>query len=143
MRPAAGLGHGAVPVQERRGVQPGLEGRLVPPPGHHQPGGALVGRLEELEALEAVLVVDRARPGGKPVGELVTAVGRHSNRIDLYNRHATDDASPVSCPVPPPPPSAEASEEPAARAAIVRPAVELVVRIMVNYNCGHDHPAAE
>src|SRR5262249_57100154 len=45
-----------VPVGEGRGVHPSLERRLVPPPGHHQPGGPPVGRLEEFEALEAVLV---------------------------------------------------------------------------------------
>ena len=50
-------------MPERRRVQPGLEGLLVPPPGHHQPGIAPVGRLEQLEALEAVLAVHRTGPG--------------------------------------------------------------------------------
>src|SRR5258708_31174836 len=71
---------------------PGVKGCHVPPPRFHEPGGALVGRLEELEALEALLVVDRARPGGEPAGKFVPAIGWHCNRIDLHNSHVLDDA---------------------------------------------------
>src|SRR4029077_16874472 len=84
---AAALSGRAVTVPERRRVQPRLEAGVVPPPGHHQPGGAPVGRLEELEALEAVLVVDRACPGGEPAGQLVPALGRHGDGIDLHDGH--------------------------------------------------------
>src|SRR5258708_10259230 len=80
---AAALGCRPVPVPERGRVQPGVKGGLVPPPGHHQPGGALVGRLEELEALEAFLVVDCARAGGEPAGKLVPPLWRPRNPIDL------------------------------------------------------------
>src|SRR5215813_10315989 len=44
---AAALSGRAVPVPERRRVQPRLETGVVPPPGHHQPGRAPVGRSEE------------------------------------------------------------------------------------------------
>src|ERR1700744_5680588 len=77
-----------MPVPERGGVHPALERRLVPPPGHHQPGGPPVGRLEQLEALEAVLVVHRAGPGSEPAGKLVAAVGGHGNRVDPYDCHS-------------------------------------------------------
>jgi hypothetical protein len=39
--------------------------------------------LQQLEALEAVLAVHRAGPGGEPAGQFVTAVGRHGDRVDL------------------------------------------------------------
>src|SRR5215831_6294729 len=87
MAAAHALSDRAVPVPERRRVQPRLEAGVVPPPGHHQPGRAPVGRLEELKALEAVLVVDRARPGGEPAGKLIPALGRHGNGIDLHDGH--------------------------------------------------------
>jgi hypothetical protein len=48
-----------------------------------------VRRLEQLEALEAVLVIYRAGPGGEPVSELIAAVGGHGNRVDPHDRHAT------------------------------------------------------
>src|SRR5450755_5148914 len=89
----ASLGGGAVPVPERWRVQPSFEGGLVPPPGDDQPGAAVVGRLEELEALEAVLVVDGAGPRGEPASELVPAVGWHRDRVNLHDGHALDDAS--------------------------------------------------
>src|ERR1700750_1173980 len=73
-RAAGPLGLGPVAVPERRRVHPGLERLLVAPAGDDQPGRALVGRLEQLEALEAVLVVDGAGPGGEAAGELVPAV---------------------------------------------------------------------
>src|SRR5262249_49878956 len=86
-RAARPLGGRPVPVAERRGAHPRLEGVLVPPPGDDQPGGSFVGRLEQLEALEAVLVVDCAGPGGEPAGELVPAVGGYRDRVDPHYRH--------------------------------------------------------
>src|SRR6516225_10620118 len=79
-------------MPERWGLHPRLERRLVPPPGHHQPGGPPVGRLEQLEALEAVLVVYRAGPRGEPAGEFVAAVGGYGNRVDPHDRHTSDHA---------------------------------------------------
>src|SRR5258708_38149690 len=79
-------------VPECGRAQPGVKGCLVPPPRYHEPGGALVGRLEELEALEALLVVDRARPGGEPAGKFVPPIGWHCNPLDLHNSHVLDYA---------------------------------------------------
>src|SRR5258708_21563969 len=73
-------------VPECGRAQPGVKGCLVPPPRYHEPGGALVGHLEELEALEALLVVDRARPGGEPAGKFVPAIGWCCERSGLHNR---------------------------------------------------------
>ena len=50
---------------------PRLEGRLVLPAGHHQPGGPPVGGAQQLEALEARLAVHRAGTGGEAAGQLV------------------------------------------------------------------------
>src|SRR5215472_6439138 len=87
-RLAAGpLLRGPVAVTEGGGAHPGAERLLVPPPGHHQPGGPLVGRLEQLEPLEPVLTVHRARPRGEPPRQLVAAIRGHRNRVDLDNRH--------------------------------------------------------
>jgi putative hydrolase of the HAD superfamily len=74
-------------VREGRGVHPGVERLLVAPTGHHQPGGAVVDGLEQLEALESVLVVDRSGTGGESLGQLVTAVGRHGDGVDLDDGH--------------------------------------------------------
>src|ERR1700691_2957699 len=65
-RAARAFSRRPVPVPERGGLHPRLEGVLVPPPGHDQPGGPSVGGLEQLEALEAVLAVHRARPRREP-----------------------------------------------------------------------------
>jgi predicted dinucleotide-binding enzyme len=94
---AAGpLGSGPVTVRERGGVHPRLERVIVPPAGDYQPGGPVVGRLEQLEPLEAVRAVHRAGPGAEPLGQLVPAAGGHRDRIDLYNRHGIDLARPRS-----------------------------------------------
>src|SRR5260370_24828796 len=79
-------------MPERGGVHPRLERLFVPPPRHHQPGGTPVGRLQQLEALETVLVVHRAGPGREPAGQLVAAISRHGNRVDPHDRHAYDHA---------------------------------------------------
>src|SRR4029453_12777669 len=60
---------------------------LVPPPGHHQPGRALVGRLEQLEPLEPVLVVHGPGPGGEPPPQLVAGGGGNGDRVDLDDGH--------------------------------------------------------
>src|SRR5699024_5728675 len=88
--PVAGT---SVAVAERRGTHPGCERIFVAPPGDDQPGGPAVGWLEQLETLEAVLVVHRAGPGGEPVGELVPAVGVNGDRVDLDHAHECDDAT--------------------------------------------------
>src|SRR5690348_5820276 len=62
--PARALSLRAVPLAEGRRPHPGAERLLVLPPGHHQPGGPLIGRLEQREALEPELAVDGPRPGG-------------------------------------------------------------------------------
>src|SRR5262245_48498425 len=74
-------------VCESRRADPGLERGLITPACDHQPGGSVVGGLEKLEALEPVLVVHSACPCGKPAGQLVSAVGRHRDRIDLDDSH--------------------------------------------------------
>ena len=84
----------AVTVPERGGAQPGLERLLVPPARDHQPGGALVGGLEQLEGLESWLVVHGTRTGGEPAGELVAAIWRNGDCVDLHDGHAADHVSP-------------------------------------------------
>ena len=56
------LGGAGVAVGERRRFDPGEERRLVAPPRDHQPRVARVGRPQQLETLEAVLVVDGTGP---------------------------------------------------------------------------------
>src|SRR5216683_3236696 len=90
---ATAFGCSAVPVPKCGRPQPRFKGGFVPPPGHYQPGGALVSGLEELKTLEAVLVVDGTCPGGEPAGKLVPAVRRHRDRVDLHNGHVLDHAS--------------------------------------------------
>jgi len=68
------VGSTSVPMSKGRGVHPGLERLVIGPTGHHQPGGALVGGLEQLEALETCLVVDRTGACGEPASQFVTAV---------------------------------------------------------------------
>jgi predicted dinucleotide-binding enzyme len=87
--PAGPLGRRTMAVRERGGLHPRLERVIVSPAGDHQPGGPVVGRLEQLEPLEAVRAVHRAGPGAEPLGQLVPAVGGHRDRIDLHNRHAS------------------------------------------------------
>lgn len=74
-----------------RRVDPGLKRGLIPPACDHQPRCPVVCGPEKLEALEAVLIVDGAGPCGKPAGKLVSAVGRHRDRVDLDDSHACDD----------------------------------------------------
>src|SRR6476469_6283338 len=72
---------------ERRAVHPRLEAGLVAPAGDHQPRRAAVGRLEELEALEAVLLVDGAGAAGEAPGQFVARVGGHGDGVDLHDGH--------------------------------------------------------
>src|SRR3546814_4400837 len=51
------------------------------------PGGAVVHGLQELEALEAVLVVDYPRSGREALGQLVPAVGCDGDGVDLDDGH--------------------------------------------------------
>src|SRR6185436_19597442 len=74
-------------VSERGRRDPGLERLLVAPPGHDEPRRALVGRLEQFEALEPVLVVDGAGPCGEAAREFVAAVGGHGDGVDLDDGH--------------------------------------------------------
>ena len=86
-------------MREGRRAHPRLERRLVAPPGDDEPGRPVVGGLEQLEALEAVLVVDGAGPGGEPVGELVAARGVDGDGVDLDDAHATSVPDGVPAPV--------------------------------------------
>jgi hypothetical protein len=72
-----------VAVTEGRAVDPGLERVLVLPAGDDQPGEAIVGRLEQFEALEPRLPVDRARPGGEAPRQLVAGVLGNGDGVDL------------------------------------------------------------
>src|SRR4029450_6920171 len=80
------VGH-LVPVAERGALDPRLERLLVPPTGDHQPGRALVGRAEQLEALEAVLVVHGAGPCGEAPAQLVAGALGHGDGVDLDDGH--------------------------------------------------------
>src|SRR4051812_1111831 len=70
-------------VRERGRRDPALERLLVAPARDDQPLETTVGRPEELEALEAVLTVDRARACGEPLGQLVAGVLGNRDGIDL------------------------------------------------------------
>jgi hypothetical protein len=99
------LSSGLVPVAESRGVQPRLERLLVPPPGDHEPRGPLVGRLEQLEPLEPLLVIDRARraanrrasssppSAGTVIALIFTTVMVCYPLLSPENRTTQDDAS--------------------------------------------------
>src|SRR4051794_6828051 len=80
---AAALLLAAMPMAERRAVDPRLERLLVAPAGHDEPRGAVVGGLEQLEPFEAVLVVDRPGPSGEPLGQLVATAFRDRDGVDL------------------------------------------------------------
>jgi len=89
-RVAAGpFGRRAVTLRERGRRDPCLERFLVPPAGHHEPRRPIVGRLQQLETLEALSIVDRSRTGGEPLGEFVAAVSGHGDRVDLHDCHVT------------------------------------------------------
>src|SRR5262245_27987775 len=79
-------------VTERRAVHPRLEGGLVAPAGDDEPRGPVVGGLEQLEALEAVLVVDRPGSRCEALGQLVAAPLGNGDGVDLddlrHGRHA-------------------------------------------------------
>src|SRR3546814_11715321 len=72
---------------EGRAAHPRVERVLVTPAGHDQPGGAVVHGLQELEALEAVLVVEYPRSGREALGQLVPAVGCDGDGVDLDDGH--------------------------------------------------------
>jgi hypothetical protein len=83
----SGLRGSAVTRGEGRGRYPGLKRRIVPPSRYHQPRRTAVGRPEQLETLEAVLIINSAGPSGEPAGQLIPAIRRHGDRVDLDNRH--------------------------------------------------------
>ena len=66
---ACALDGGAVAVGEAGRADPRVERLLVAPPREDQPLVAVVGRLEELEPLEAIRAVDGPGPRGEAVGE--------------------------------------------------------------------------
>src|SRR4029434_9811699 len=68
-------------------LDPGVDRLPAQPTGDHQPGRALVGRAEQLEALEAVLVVHGAGPGGEPLAQLVAGALGHGDGVDLDDGH--------------------------------------------------------
>ena len=79
-----------VAVGEGGRAHPGLERLLVAPAGDDQPCRALVGRLQQLEALEAVLVVDCADAGGEATGQLLAGSGVDGDGVDLDDGHHDD-----------------------------------------------------
>src|SRR5690606_15255088 len=81
-----------VPVGEGRGAHPALEGLLVAPAGDHEPGLAPVGGPEQLEALEALLVVHRPCPLREAARHLVAQLGRHRDGVYPYDRHGAHHA---------------------------------------------------
>ena len=83
-RRAVGAG---VAVGEGRGGDPALEGLLVAPAGHDEPLAAVVGGAQQLEALEALLVVHGPGAGGEAAGQLVAGVGGHRDGVDLDDGH--------------------------------------------------------
>jgi hypothetical protein len=78
---------GTVTVREGRRVDPGLKSSLIAPACDHQPGRPVVRGLEQFEALEPLLIVHSSRSCGEPVGQFVSAVGGHRNRVDLDDSH--------------------------------------------------------
>ena len=77
----------AMTVGECRRIEPCLERCLVAPAGDHEPGGAIVGRFEQFEPFEAVLVVHRTGAGGEAAGQFVAAVLGNADGIDLDDSH--------------------------------------------------------
>ena len=75
---------------------------LVAPPSDDEPRRAAVGRPEELEALEPVLVVDGARTRREAPSQLVAGVLGDRDGVDLHNRHAAHHCVPptVACNTP-------------------------------------------
>src|SRR6476619_2743969 len=76
-----------MPVRERRRRDPGIERCFIAPAGDDEPSGPVVGRFEELESLEPVLVVHRAGPRPEAMGQLVAAVLRDGDGVDLDDGH--------------------------------------------------------
>ena len=74
-------------IGEGRRGHPRVERILITPAGDDQPLITTISGLEQLEPLEAVLTVDGASTGSKPVGEFVTGLGRHSDGVDADDRH--------------------------------------------------------
>src|SRR4051794_31855524 len=83
-------------VRERAAAHPCLERLLVAPTGDHEPLIAVVGRLQQLETLEALLAVDRAGTRREPTGELVAAVLWHGDGVDLDDGHRRQTGSAMS-----------------------------------------------
>lgn len=83
LRPA----RGAMTVRERRRTDPSLERCLVAPAGDDEPGGPIVGRFEQFEPFETLLVVHSTGPGGETSGQLVAAVLGNGDGIDLDDSH--------------------------------------------------------
>ncbi len=73
--------------REVRAFHPGLEVGFGAPPGEHQAELALVVGTEQLESLEAVGLVDSPRPRGEPPLELVEAIPRDGDGVDLDDAH--------------------------------------------------------
>ena len=69
-------------MPKRGRAHPGLERLVVRPARDDQPGGSLVGRFEQLEALKAGLVVDGTCTGSESASQLVAAFGGNGDRVD-------------------------------------------------------------
>ncbi len=58
------------------------------PSGDYEPRRALVGRLEQFETLEPLLIVNGAESSGKATSHLLTHLGGHGEGVDLDDGHA-------------------------------------------------------
>src|SRR5206468_901118 len=83
-----------VPVLERLRAEPRVERGLVAPAGHDEPLVAAIDRAQQLEAFEAVLVVDGTGPGGEAAGELVTGAFGDGDGVDHDRGHGPDSTRP-------------------------------------------------
>jgi len=69
---------------------------VVLPAGDCQPRRALVGRLEQFEPLEPLLIVNGAESRGKATSHLLTDLGGHGEGVDLDDGLISDHAMPAT-----------------------------------------------
>src|SRR5215218_1487240 len=88
-----------VPGGEVRTSDPRAEGLLRTPARHHQAQLALVVRTQQLEALEPVRRLDSPGARREPSLELVEALARNRDRVDLDDAHRARTITRPSAPV--------------------------------------------
>jgi hypothetical protein len=76
-----------MPVAERRGRHPRLEGGDVAPAGEHEPCATAIGGAKQLEAFEPLGVIDGPGPFPEPPGQLAAALSRDGDRVDSNDAH--------------------------------------------------------